>query len=261
MIVFYSCPDNTNAGNSKGETVSATETAESSGATAAKDACSLISEEEGKVVLESAVTKGMSTATMCQYLSASEEINCSLSKVTTGANSYKRERYVIFWKPSSVTLIGKPWLEKKFNLEIDREPFYATFKCAEKEFTVVNFHAITKNLQPETEIKYFKYLPAQYSHLNLIFLGDFNLPQTHSVFSPLKKMGYKAALANQKTSLKQNCKKDDCLVNQFDNCFYNSKNIKHESSGVIHFYRSFSDFKNARNISDHLPVVVRFKCK
>ena len=39
------------------------------------EACSLITEEEAKAVLGSAVTKGMSTATMCQYLSASDEIS------------------------------------------------------------------------------------------------------------------------------------------------------------------------------------------
>ena len=184
-----------------------------------------------------------------------------ISDVTTGANSYKRERYAILWKPSVVTLVGKPWLEKRFNLEIDREPFYATFKYDKKEFTVVNFHAVTKHMQPETEIKYFKFLPAEYSHLNLLFFGDFNLPQAHSVFNPLKSMGYKAALKDQKTSLRQDCKNDDCLSSQFDNCFYNSKSINHESSRVIHFYRSFPDFKQARKISDHVPIVVRFKCK
>ena len=127
-----------------------------------------------------------------------------ISDPTSGNNSYKKERYAIFWKPSIVTLIGKPWLEKNYQHEIDREPYYASFKCGTKEFTVVNFHAITKSMQPETEIKYFRNLPAAYPRLNLLFFGDFNLPQSHSVFYPLKTMGYRAAFTNQKTSLNSN---------------------------------------------------------
>jgi deoxyribonuclease-1-like protein len=117
-----------------------------------------------------------------------------ISDPTSGENSYKRERYAIIWKSSKVVLVGRPWLEVKYNVEINREPFYATFKTGDKVFTIVNFHAITKTMQPETEIKYFKYLPSEYPDLNLIFCGDFNLPQSHTVFNPLKQMAYRPGL-------------------------------------------------------------------
>ena len=135
-----------------------------------------------------------------------------ISDITSGENSYKQERYAFLWKPSRVKLVGKPWLEVKYQAEIDREPFYATFKSGDKEFTLANFHAITKSKQPETEVKYFKYLPGEYPDLNIIFCGDFNLPQNHTVFNPLKKMGYLPALTNQKTSLKQTGINNDCLA-------------------------------------------------
>src|SRR6266498_5260719 len=102
----------------------------------------------------------------------------------TVSSSYKTERYAFIWKTSRLTIIGKAWLEKKYNLEIDREPFFATFKTNGKLFTIVTFHAITKTKQPETEIKYFKFLPAEYPNNNLIFCGDFNCPQSHTVFNP-----------------------------------------------------------------------------
>lgn len=181
-----------------------------------------------------------------------------ISDETSGENSYKRERYAIIWKPSKVTLIGKPWLEIKYTEEINREPFYATFKAGTQEFTVANFHAITKSMQPETEIKYFKYLPEEYPNLNLMFCGDFNLPQSHSVFNPLRKMGYLPALVGQKTSLRQECFNDDCLASEFDNCFFNSTKITNVSAGVIHFYKSFSKIKEARKISDHIPIYFQF---
>lgn len=100
----------------------------------------------------------------------------SISNPTT-SSSYKTERYAFVWKTNKVKLKNKPWLEQKFNLEIDREPYFATFEINKKTVTLVNFHAITKKRQPETEIKYFKFLPNQYPDLNLVFLGDFNCPE------------------------------------------------------------------------------------
>lgn len=73
----------------------------------------------------------------------------------TSSSAYKTERYAFIWKTSSVKKIGKAWLEEKYHLLIDREPYYATFEYDKKQFTLANFHAITKSRQPETEIKYF----------------------------------------------------------------------------------------------------------
>lgn len=181
-----------------------------------------------------------------------------ISDPTSGDNSYKKERYAYLWKTSKVKLVGRPWLEKKYTSEIDREPFYATFNLSGKEFTLANFHAITKNMQPETEVKYFKFIPEEYPTLNLIFCGDFNLPQSHTVFNPLKKMGYRPALSGQKTSLRQTCINNDCLASEFDNVFYHSNKITQESSGILHFYKSFPNFKDARDLTDHVPVFFRF---
>jgi endonuclease/exonuclease/phosphatase family metal-dependent hydrolase len=175
----------------------------------------------------------------------------------TSSSSYKTERYAFIWKTSKVKKIGKAWLEKKYHLEIDREPFYCTFEFNNKEFTVVNFHAITKSKQPETEIKYFKFLPIEYPNLNLIIAGDFNCPQSHTVFNPLRKMGYKSILTNQKTSLKKESKNGQYLASEFDNIFYNQK-VRNIDNGVIHFYKNFITLKEARVISDHIPIWFEF---
>lgn len=176
----------------------------------------------------------------------------------TVSSSYKSERYAFIWKTNKLTLTGKAWLEKKYNLEIDREPFFATFETNDKQFTLVNFHAITKSKQPETEIKYFKFLPLEYPDKNLIFCGDFNCPQSHTVFNPLKSMGYKPILVNQKTSLKEECIGNNCLASEFDNMFYNSSKIACIKSGIVPFYKNFSTLKAAREISDHLPIYFQF---
>ncbi len=176
----------------------------------------------------------------------------------TSSSAYKTERYAFLWKTSKIKKIGSPWLEKKYHLEIDREPFFCTFEYEKRQFTVANFHAITKNRQPETEIKYFKFLPAEYPNLNLIFVGDFNCPQSHTVFNPLKKMGYQSILINQKTSLKKECKNDNCLASEFDNMYYNASKIRVKNAGIIPFYKSFNSLQEARMISDHIPIWMEF---
>jgi endonuclease/exonuclease/phosphatase family metal-dependent hydrolase len=176
----------------------------------------------------------------------------------TSSSAYKTERYAFLWKTARVKKIGKAWLEIKYHLEIDREPYFCTFQYENKQFTVATFHAITKKMQPETEIKYFKFLPEEYLNLNLIFVGDFNCPQSHSVFNPLKKMGYKPIFENQKTSLKQKCKNDTCLASEFDNMFYNVSKFTRLNSGVLPFYKSFNSLKEARMISDHIPIWFEF---
>ena len=176
----------------------------------------------------------------------------------TSSSSYKTERYAFLWKTNSLKLIGKPWLEQKYHLEIDREPYLATFEIKGKTITIASFHAITKSKQPETEIKYFKLLPQEYPTLNLLFAGDFNCPQSHSVFTPLKKMGFSPILKNQKTSLKTKSKGNNYLASEYDNMFYKTSSIKYLKSDVILFYTKFISLKEARKVSDHIPIWFEF---
>ena len=175
----------------------------------------------------------------------------------TSSSSYKTERYAFLWKTAKVKKIGKAWLEKKYQLEIDREPFYCTFEINKKTITIANFHAITKKMQPETEIKYFKFLPDEYPDLNLVFVGDFNCPQSHTVFNPLKKMGFQPILMGQKTTLKKTFKHGNYLASEFDNMFVSDK-IKVNNFGIIPFYENFETLQEARIISDHIPIWMEF---
>jgi hypothetical protein len=85
-------------------------------------------------------------------------------------------------------------------------------------------------------------------------MGDFNCPQSHTVFAPLKKMGYSSSLVNQKTSLRQKCIQNDCLASEYDTMFFNPQKMKITQSGVIPFYENFVSLKEARKISDHAPI-------
>jgi deoxyribonuclease-1-like protein len=174
----------------------------------------------------------------------------------TSGTAGSSERYAFLWKTSKVKKIGDSWLSTHYALEINREPFFCRFKTKNKIFTLVNFHSITKSRHPESEITYFKYFPGFYSNDNLIFCGDFNLPQSHTVFTPLRKMGYRSVLIGQKTTLRQECILKDCLASEVDNFFFNYSFIRVVRSGFVNFYRSFSSLKAARLISDHIPIFV-----
>lgn len=172
----------------------------------------------------------------------------------TESTPYATERYAFLWKTSQVKRVDRGWLEQTFINEIDREPYLISLSYNGKVFTLVNFHAIPKKKQPEKEIKYFKFFPELYPENNLIFLGDFNIPQSHTVFNPLKKIGYRSVVQSQKTTMKMECVNSECLASEFDNIFYKSSKMKLLNAGVIHFYTSFPDMVTARRISDHVPV-------
>ncbi|NQX37658.1 endonuclease/exonuclease/phosphatase family protein [Pedobacter steynii] len=176
----------------------------------------------------------------------------------TSSDRYSKERYAFIWKSRKLQKVGEAWLEKDYNLLIDREPYFARFKAGKKTFTLSSFHARPKSKQPEMEIKYFKFLPDLYPNDVLIFCGDFNLPQSHTVFNPLRKMGYTSALVKQKTSLKQRCINDNCLASEYDNFYYPEDKLKVSDTGIIHFYTDFPELKEARKISDHVPVYLEF---
>jgi deoxyribonuclease-1-like protein len=179
----------------------------------------------------------------------------------TTTNGNKSERYAFIWNKSKVSKVGDAWLEKKYSIEIEREPFMATFKKDGKIFTIASFHAITKAAKPETEIKYFKFMPSEYPSLNLIFCGDFNCPQYHSVFNPLKSMGYAPALKNQKTTLQDNCPGGDCLASEYDNFFFDQKKFRLLKSETIPFYLKYNSIKESKSVSDHIPIVFTFEVK
>jgi endonuclease/exonuclease/phosphatase family metal-dependent hydrolase len=157
------------------------------------------------------------------------------------------------WQPSKVARKGKAWLDPHFAAEIEREPFLATFTYKKKEFTVVNYHAITERLRPETEIKLFRQLPAKYPALTLVFAGDFNCPESHSVFGPLKKAGFAAVLVNVKTTLRRKCG-EDCTASAFDNFFYPAARLKIIAKGAAAFHNAYPTLEAARQLSDHLPI-------
>jgi len=183
----------------------------------------------------------------------------AISDPTSSETGHSSERYAFVWNKKLVARIGKSWLDSYYAVEIDREPFFTTFRKDGKVFTLADFHAKPKAKIPETDIKWFKFFPSAYPDLNLVFCGDFNCPQTNTVFNSLKKLGYTTAFKGQKTSLRMKCLKNDCLASEYDQFFFDPNKIKLIKSGVEHFYKLFSSMDKAREISDHLPIYMEFE--
>lgn len=174
----------------------------------------------------------------------------------TVSSPYRSERYAYLWRVSKVKLKGKPFLEPTYQDEIEREPYMATFLYKDKELTISSIHTLPTKHQPETEIKYLKFFPDIYPDHNLIFLGDFNLTQSHTVFNPLKKQGYLPSFINQKTSLRQKCLKGDCLASEYDNIFYHPEKNELIKATPILFFEEYEDISIARKVSDHIPLMI-----
>ncbi len=184
-----------------------------------------------------------------------------ISNPTTSINPSSRERYAFIWKPSTVIKKGNCWLDQNYQREIDREPFMGTFVYNGKSITLVSFHVVPKKKNPASEIKYIKFFPKLYPKLNLLLMGDFNRSQSHKVFFPIKQFGFVSVFRNQKTTLRQKCLNNDCLASEYDNFFYKSNKIRLIKSGVIPFHNSFESLKEARKISDHIPIWCTFQLK
>jgi deoxyribonuclease-1-like protein len=174
-------------------------------------------------------------------------------------NYQQRERYAYIWKSSVVRLIGKAYLDRQLERIIEREPFRAVFDYKNHPIELVNFHALPKKKNPEKEIRYLHLLDTPVKIYARIILGDFNCVHTHEAFAILKAKGYEVALHNQRTTMKQDCRNDECLASAYDNMLYTSGQLRVGKKGAIPFYKSFNrDMKRARKLSDHLPIYAEF---
>ncbi|MDQ6756400.1 MAG: hypothetical protein M3004_05650 [Bacteroidota bacterium] len=85
LPLLFSCSGNEGNGTTSVENKKTTETKDAQ-SNAPADACSLLTEEDAKAVLGNAITKGTSTVSMCQYLSASDKLSQAGESVSIQLN-------------------------------------------------------------------------------------------------------------------------------------------------------------------------------
>ncbi|SDH29809.1 endonuclease/exonuclease/phosphatase family protein [Winogradskyella thalassocola] len=185
-----------------------------------------------------------------------------ISDPTKSPSVYMSERYAFLWKTSKVDLKGRAYLDDELASVIFREPYIAKFKMknSDSTFHVINFHSRKYNDNPELETQYFKYYQERLSADKLLIAGDFNLNEKHEVWNDLYEQGFKSALKDQKTTLKQKCSMGDYLSHEIDNIYY-SKGMTFQKSGVVDFVQHCENLILSRMISDHLPVFLEFTIK
>ncbi|WP_051285466.1 endonuclease/exonuclease/phosphatase family protein [Aequorivita capsosiphonis] len=183
-----------------------------------------------------------------------------LSDPTKSPSVYISERYAFLWKTSKVSLMHRAYLDKVLEDFCYREPFVAAFKKkgSSEPFYVVNYHSRKYNDRPEEEIIHFIEYPQRLDSNRILIAGDFNLSETHEVWKPFYRRGFKSALQNQRTTLKTKCKKGDYLSHPIDNVYF-TPGIEMVQGGSLDFIGTCENLARAREISDHLPVYLEFK--
>jgi len=178
-----------------------------------------------------------------------------ISPPTTGPGT---EKYAFLWKPSRLRLLGRTWLEASLADSLDREPYLARFehRMSGQKLLVASLHAVPTSKDPGHEIALLDRLDWQYETDHVVLVGDFNLDEDEPAFDDLRGLGYASVLDDQPTSLRR--KRRDGpkghLANEYDNIFYETGPLRRTRSGVLDFTPRFSSLKEARSLSDHLPV-------
>lgn len=185
-----------------------------------------------------------------------------VSDPTQSPSPYLSERYAFLWKPSTVQMLHRAYLDRELEDLFFREPFIGQFriKGQDSSFYAVNYHSRKYLDKPEEEIIHFYDYPERFGTDNIILAGDFNLSEKHAVWKPLFRKGFQYALENASTTLKIRCKDEAYLNHAIDN-FYYLPGIESLASSRIDFVQNCENLESARGISDHLPVLMKFRLR
>ena len=152
-----------------------------------------------------------------------------------------------------------------------REPFYASFRAGEFDFTLVTVHAIWGD-SPALRTAECQRLADVWKHIqsrdllenDIVLLGDFNRDRpTHSAFEPMTQAGIVPLLFGSTTWTTYSTKTTSIGANWYDNIWVDLAHTGKEftgESGVDYVYlRYFSEaewphLEVRKRISDHCPV-------
>lgn len=168
-----------------------------------------------------------------------------------------KERFAFLWKTSRLkALPRKAVLIKSLENSLEREPSKLNFRIGTETVVVVSFHLVPTKKHPENEIKTMVNNSAEFSQEKMIVSGDFNLG--HEKLNPIfeEKLKFQHHIAD-KTSLKSKISANGSyFAQEYDNIY--TKGVVVSQAGIVDFVPSFSDLKEAKQISDHLPVFIVF---
>ena len=190
-----------------------------------------------------------------------EKWDYHISPFGVGSSKYK-EYFAYVYKKDKVKFLKSEGFYKDGKSSLLREPYGATFKINNFDFTLVLVHTIYGNNESQRKAENFKmvdvydYFQDRDKKENDIFIaGDFNLYALDESFRPLYKHADKITYAIDpaiKTTIGPKGR-----ANSYDNFFFSQKYSQEftGSSGALDF--SGDNPKLMREIiSDHIPVFI-----
>ena len=179
--------------------------------------------------------------------------------VSEEVGNVQKERYAfIFNEKIEVIKEGKTYYDKFDNFL--REPYYASFKADEFDFTIMTVHIIYGDSAADRtgEMKqiasvYEYYQEKDETENDLILTGDFNTQPTQDNFDYIWQIpDVKVAIQEGKSTIGK-------YGNLYDNIIFDSNTDEYTRLSRIHYFDSGMDMDKARNaISDHRPVYAVF---
>lgn len=168
------------------------------------------------------------------------------------------ERYAFLWKTHRA-LLRNAELAPDLSVVLDREPYLGWFRVkGGHELLLVNFHAVPTKKKPAREIRLLPELAALVDcpgALHCLVLGDFNLDSQHAIYQGLRDLGFVDTI-DGKTALKMRRNAGEHLTHPYDDIFV-ERDAPVCASAVHDFSVTYPTLKEARSISDHLPISVR----
>ena len=190
-----------------------------------------------------------------------EKWSYHISKFGVGSNKHK-EFFAYVYKKNKVKFIKSEGFYKDGKSTLLREPYGATFKIDNFDFTFVLVHTIYGDGESQRKAENFKMLKVYEYFQNkdkkeqdILLAGDFNLYALDESFKPLLKHEDKITYAvdpSIKTTLSPKGR-----ANSYDNIFLSTKFTEEFTgvSGAVDFTEG--DYKTMREkISDHIPVFI-----
>ena len=183
-----------------------------------------------------------------------------VSDATSGRAS---ERYAFLWRTDRVAPQGSFWLEPTLGETFDREPFMGRFALRtgrQEPLLLATYHAPPTSRDPERELTLLPALHRPYPDDDLVLAGDFNLNAQRAPFDGLRAAGFGQALPpGEKTTLKAVVSPSgERRASAYDNVFYEPAELRPTAARALDFSDRFPTLREARNVSDHLPVLVEF---
>ncbi len=201
-----------------------------------------------------------------------------ISDQKLGRSSYK-EYYAIAFRTDKISYLPETkYIYNDIGDKFQREPFYASFKSGNFDFTLVTMHLIWSGSGSEDKTKRNKELDElavafqkiQDEDLNendVILVGDFNMKPSETHWINLKAVDTMTYLIREEDEALTTIGKNG-MSNLYDNIWFQKKYTNYEyanESGVYLFFNDFyqnstNKYENARAyISDHVPVWSKFK--